>query len=274
VITGVDCDMFWFRHVHVHHRFTNVYRHDGDISQTKIFRASPFQPWSPAYRLQHFYIFALYGLMVISWTWISDFNHLFDLKISDTMRLPKWTPASLSRLFLRKIAHTIVTIAIPLYVLGPGHLKAVLLCYCFVFFIVGILVALILQVSHVNAHGVFYEPGPLQGPFTSHQFTTTLSYGVESRWLTWYLAGVNLHLEHHMFPAVSHRLLPEVSKILKETCRENGIRYPELPSFQSSVVAHYQWLKIMSLRPEEGIKASERLQTVPTSGEAVGQSKL
>ena len=37
--------------------------------------------------------------------------------------------------------------------------------------------------------------------------------------------GLNYHIEHHLFPTVSHTHLPKITPVLKKTCAEFGIPY-------------------------------------------------
>ena len=49
----------------------------------------------------------------------------------------------------------------------------------------------------------------------------------------WYgrlMGGINYQIEHHLFPSVSNQLLPEISPIVRRTCKEFGIEYNHIDS--------------------------------------------
>lgn len=47
--------------------------------------------------------------------------------------------------------------------------------------------------------------------------------------------GINYQIEHHLFPTISHVHFPQISKIVKETCKEYNIPYIESNSIYSAV---------------------------------------
>ena len=47
---------------------------------------------------------------------------------------------------------------------------------------------------------------------------------------TRFYGGINYQIEHHLFPALCSYHLPEISKIVKETCDEFNIKYISNPS--------------------------------------------
>merc|ERR1712232_1245776 len=55
--------------------------------------------------------------------------------------------------------------------------------------------------------------------------------------------GLNHQTEHHLFPTISHVHYPALSKIVKETCDEYGVRYNSYPSFWAAVAGHFNLLK-------------------------------
>ena len=44
-------------------------------------------------------------------------------------------------------------------------------------------------------------------------------------------------------PRICHVNFPAMSRIVKETCREFGVRYSEHESFGAGVASHYRWLR-------------------------------
>ena len=66
---------FWARkHNAMHHGYTNITNHDDDIDLGFFGRLSPHQKRLPFYRFQHYYLWALYGLLPLKWQIYDDFH--------------------------------------------------------------------------------------------------------------------------------------------------------------------------------------------------------
>src|SRR6185369_16889209 len=64
----------WARkHNVVHHTFANITGHDDDIDIGFFGRLSPYQPRMAIHRLQHYYLWVLYGFLPIKWQLYDDF---------------------------------------------------------------------------------------------------------------------------------------------------------------------------------------------------------
>jgi linoleoyl-CoA desaturase len=57
------------------------------------------------------------------------------------------------------------------------------------------------------------------------------------------MGGLNFQVEHHLFPKISHIHYPEISKIVRDTCKEFNVNYIEYPTFISAVGAHLRHLR-------------------------------
>jgi len=79
--------------------------------------------------------------------------------------------------------------------------------------------------------------------------------GVISTLVTHLWGGMNYQIEHHLFPAVSHTHMPEISKITKATALEFGIPYSDNHSWFSSLLNYGKLINLMSLLP---YKATDR----------------
>jgi linoleoyl-CoA desaturase len=63
--------------------------------------------------------------------------------------------------------------------------------------------------------------------------------------LTWYLGGLNFQIEHHLFPKVCHMHLGALSRIVRRTCEDYGVRYRVHPTARAALVAHMQWVRFL-----------------------------
>ena len=81
--------------------------------------------------------------------------------------------------------------------------------------------ALILQVEDTD----YYKHQVL----TSHSFTGTNAF---TAWFTFlFTGGLNLQIEHHLFPTVNHCHLPYIQQIVKDVCKKHDVFYHESKSW-------------------------------------------
>src|SRR5262249_25450649 len=62
------------KHNSIHHTYTNVTGHDDDINLGWLGRLSPHQPRLGFHRLQHLYLWVLYGMLPLKWVFYDDFR--------------------------------------------------------------------------------------------------------------------------------------------------------------------------------------------------------
>jgi linoleoyl-CoA desaturase len=72
VLLGFSSYVWRVKHNVAHHTYTNVDGWDDDVAQTPFARFMPSQPPKPWYRLQHVYVWLLYGVMVLRAHSIAD----------------------------------------------------------------------------------------------------------------------------------------------------------------------------------------------------------
>jgi len=98
-------------------------------------------------------------------------------------------------------------------------------------------------------------PEPTEGSarmplsWTVHQVQTTADFAQGSRFLTWYLGGLNFQIEHHLFPRISHRHYPDLAPIVREVCAEYDVRYDAADSLGAAFLSHWRWIGQMSRSP-------------------------
>ena len=89
----------------------------------------------------------------------------------------------------------------------------------------------------------------LERGFAAHQVETTVDFAQKSKFLCWWLGGLNFQIEHHLFPKICHIHYPALAKIVEATSREYGVKYHVEPTFMSGLRSHYRYLKKMG-RPQ------------------------
>lgn len=81
----------------------------------------------------------------------------------------------------------------------------------------------------------------------AHQVLTSHNFGVDSTIALHMSGGLNMQIEHHLFPGVHYRHYPAISKLVREACVEFGLPYHTSRSVFEAVSKHYDVLKINSV---------------------------
>ncbi|MGH8225716.1 MAG: fatty acid desaturase family protein, partial [Gammaproteobacteria bacterium] len=75
-VVGGSSYIWRWKHVVFHHMYVNVEGHDADIDIAPFGRLSPHQRRRKFYRMQHWYLWPLYGVIAIKWHFFDDFRDL------------------------------------------------------------------------------------------------------------------------------------------------------------------------------------------------------
>ena len=91
----------------------------------------------------------------------------------------------------------------------------------------------------------FADINKIENEWAIHQIETTANFATRNKLISWLVGGLNFQIEHHLFPKISHIHYPAISKIIKQTCAEYGIKYIEFPKMRHAIVSHTTHLKRM-----------------------------
>lgn len=122
---------------------------------------------------------------------------------------------------------------------------------CFSFIPVG-LVSLCFMVSSQMNHLTSECIDVSDRDFYKHQVMTSHSFMDEgiAGWATFiFTGGLNLQIEHHLFPCINHCHLPHIRKIVKQTCKKHDVKYPESSGIVEAFGKYYSHLKELSVAP-------------------------
>jgi fatty acid desaturase (delta-4 desaturase) len=215
-----------------HHTVCNDTVRDGDLD-IGLIRLKKAVPWLPVHRVQHIYVWLLEAMFgPVHMVQNAVFNWF-----SAESRRPLLVP-----FFNLNRALSFVTIAriVATYWLHPSSETVWLTVveYCFG----GLWLAFFFLLSHnfegVRKEGIDYGAGT---DFVQNQVETSSNVG------GWTLiqtnGGLNIQIEHHMFPRVSHCHYDKMLPIVRGFCREKGFRYVHFPTLWDNVVSTYRHLR-------------------------------
>ena len=236
--------MYWKqKHNILHHTYTNITEMDDDLNTGGLLRLSPDQEWHPWHRFQHIYAFPIYSLMSLSWLTFADFRKFFTGRIG-TYKLRKPSAYETTLFFLTKVFYFGYTLILPMFFHPVAY---VLIGFLGVHLVLGFTLAIVFQLAHTVEGNTFPQPHPqtriVENEWAIHEVETTADFAPKSKFIAWYMGGLNFQIEHHLFTKVCHIHYPAISKIVESTCQEFKVSYVSYPTVRSAVAAHYRFLR-------------------------------
>jgi len=248
-LQGANAHLWKLRHISSHHVFPNVPGGDADMDDNGLLRVAPTTPWRRRYRYQHLYAPLLYMLFSLHWIFVYDVQFLFKRDLAN-LRNIRHSAAEVASLLLAKATYLTLTIAVPLLTLDIPRWQ-VPLGFVVMHLVVSLVFVYTLICTHFCEEAEFPAvgaDGSVAGNWAAHQLATSLDYSPTSRLANVLLGGFNCHAAHHLFPDVCHVHYVAISKIVKATAAEFGLRYNELTYF-AAIRSHFRFLKRMGTKP-------------------------
>jgi linoleoyl-CoA desaturase len=264
-LMGVSLDMLgassylWrVKHNVAHHTYTNVESADDDIDLGPLARLSPGQKRLGIHRLQQFYLWVLYGLLIPKWHFIYDFKNVAQAHVARN-RFARPRGWDLVSLIGGKAVFFGWAFVLPMF-FHPWWV--VLLFYAGISYVLGLVLSVTFQLAHCVEEADFPAPPTagekLADAWAIHQVQTTVDFARGNRLLTWYVGGLNFQIEHHLFPRICHVYYPQIAGIVEATCAEYGVRYTAQRTLRAALRSHWRWLRRMGRAPRRGDPVTPR----------------
>jgi linoleoyl-CoA desaturase len=248
-LMGASSYVWRIKHNVVHHTYTNVSGIDDDIDAMPFARLAPDQPRKPFHRLQHIYLWPLYGLFAVNWHTTGDFVHLTRGSIGGALiRWPRGR--EFVGFWLAKAVFVAWAVVIPALV---HPIWQVAVGFAIVSVVLAFTLAVTFQLAHCLEEAEFSTPEAMsavgRAEWARHQVETTVDFAPRNHLLTWYLGGLNFQVEHHLFSRVCHVHYPGMAPIVRDVCARHGIAYRSHGSTFSALGSHARWLRRMGAAP-------------------------
>jgi fatty acid desaturase (delta-4 desaturase) len=246
--TGGSSIVWRYHHQVSHHAYCNDLTLDPDAhSSFPILRLDSSQKWAPWHRFQF-----IYGPISFCFLWISiQFQDLASLLNSQFHLVSFKGTKSLEITLgvLLKVLHFLWIVVLPYQIHGAS---VMLYPWMAVFGFGGFMLAAMFIVSHnVDETKAVEQAGGAKGDWAKQQILTSTSWGGPIG--SFMSGGLNLQIEHHLFPCMAHNLYPEVQKIVKEECAKEGIRYSAYGYLLPNLIDHVKFLYQMG-KPDVDLK--------------------
>jgi linoleoyl-CoA desaturase len=248
-MVGGNAYTWQVQHNVLHHTYTNIHGHDEDLDAGIVVRFSKGAAHKSWHKFQHYYAFALYSLVTISWVVIKDLKKLMKYDRENIYYGQTTTAKELSIIIFSKLAYLAYTVAIPLMFFDVIWWQY-LLCFLTMHLVAGVILSLIFQPAHVVGEADFPMPNDaneIENAWAVHELLTTANFARKNKILNWYAGGLNFQIEHHLFPTICHIHYEALAPIVKQTAEEFGLPYNEFDTFSAAIASHYHVLKELSV---------------------------
>jgi linoleoyl-CoA desaturase len=241
---GASAYMWSKMHNTAHHTFTNVHGYDEDVESVPLLRLSPSTKKMGVHKFQHFYSFAFYCLATISWVFAKDYVKFFKNQVGNFGGKPHPKEEYFWLFFYKAINYTLFLV-LPLIVL-PYAWYQILTGFVLMHLVSGFYLAIVFMLAHIVEDTHFPIPqqnGTLENTWAVHQMYTTADFAERSLMASYLTGGLNLQVEHHLFPNICSIHYRNLAPIVQATAKEHGVPYISYPTFGEAVASHRRFLK-------------------------------
>jgi len=246
---GGNAFMWKLKHNIIHHTYTNVDGVDDDIAKSPVLRQCHTQPWKPAHRLQHIYLWPVYAISSFLWIFLIDISKYFQKRIYTTP-IHNMDRSEHVIFWVSKLLYLVFYVAIPVYAVGWAAWAVGFAC---MHVALGLSLSVVFQLAHVIEETTFEFTGGedvhLESEWAVHQVKTTADFAPDNKVISWLVGGLNFQVVHHLFPRISHVHYPALSAIVSRRCKEFGLTYNCLPNMGVAIRSHYRFMKMLGQRP-------------------------
>lgn len=242
--------MWQYQHTYAHHSHTNDFDKDPDLHHFTVFMRyhKEFKYRKIDSRQKNFlhvlfsYTFTTLGENIEIPIGVLWRNSLYDVvKLDPKSLLQKLCIA------LYISSYALIVIVAPCVAtssLFKGMLRAVVHMMT-----TGLQFAFFSQINHINEASIIAadyerrrENSPTR-PWSVTQVETSNNFASGSYFWLLYANGLNLQIEHHLFPGLNHCHLPLIAPVVKATCEEFGVCYRCYETWSELFGATLQWMK-------------------------------
>jgi len=244
-LLGDNLKNWQIQHNYLHHQYTNIDGIDEDIKPRSWLRFSPYSPYKKIHRFQYIYAPFLYSLLTLN-RFVGDFFSLFHyIKLPLIKKYQFNLVHECIKVVALKMVYIFICIILPI-LLTDYTWWQVLVAFILVHMISSVPVAFIFQSAHV-VEGVGHYPEIITGKkiqtnFVVHEIATTCDFKT-TRFLSWFMGGLDFQVEHHLFSNTSHIHYNQLSIGVEKVIKKFGFKYHKKPGFIPAVISHIKQLK-------------------------------
>jgi len=256
-LIGGSSLMWRYHHQVSHHIHCNDAAFDEDVfSAFPLLRFDARLPRLPIHRWQHVYMWALFPFLQLAFQ-VGDVKAFFQKETAGT-KLRGATRTELNTVLLGKLVHFTLLLA-PAAWAGAAAAAAGAAAFIAM---QGVVLAATFAVSHNVPEAKVAEEtdgAAAERDWGRQQVLTSADWGgVVGNFFT---GGLNLQVEHHLFPAICFVHYPAIARIVADECAKRSVPYfiyPSLPAILGRFVAFMAAMGVAEQRPMKGRLDFER----------------
>jgi len=228
-------------HIVSHHVHTLT--HDDLQDNYPVKRIQPSLPYMWFHRFQHVYIWIVYLFGLPLWTF-ADFFASIPTLFTGKHHMRHLGMGERLENTIGLTVNIFITILLPFFFLHFP--QALLVCLCS-----NIPASLMTVIQIAVNHEVpetqnKVDPKNVKIDWGAHQVLTSHNFGVNSKVALHMSGGLNMQVEHHLFPSVHYTHFHAIAPIVQQACQEFGLTYNTSSSIFVAIKKHYDLLKANS----------------------------
>jgi delta11-fatty-acid desaturase len=234
--------MWYHQHVIGHHAYPNIPFKDPDLAHAPGFmRLHTSVRWKPIHKFQMITLGIIWTLGAALYMTVVPIKALCLGALNRSVKL-------LNISVTRKIAHVLGRLFVVFLLWGwqwyvfQGDLAKQILFTAVPMMIHSLCFMISTQFNHLTPENVAAS----SNEYYTHQVVTSHSFSMKSQFVFWLTGGLNVQIEHHLFPAVNHCHLRQISPIVVRLCKKYSIPYHESTSIFEALSKHFAHVSNMS----------------------------
>jgi fatty acid desaturase len=236
----------WYhQHVIGHHVYTNIHRHDPDMHHgTYLWKYTRQSRFYKHYKWQLYYVLFIWMNLSTSLAFIIDLAFFMQGTYHKTVKM---APITTTRRYIHYIGRIITLYIVFLWPffafdsLLKAFVWSILPMYIF-----GFCFAVSSQFNHITMKNM--ESSDLSDWY-KHQVLTSHTFCPDSLFWFFFTGGLNMQIEHHLFPGVNHWRLRKIQPIVQRVCKKHNVHYHSSDTIGEAIRKHKELLTIMSKNP-------------------------
>ena len=253
--------MWQHQHTYAHHSHTNDFDKDPDLHHfQRLLRVHRRFRYESIYAYQRniLYVLFSYALVVLgTCLWIP----IQFLKDGTMYGIVDFSNRDRAHSAIASVLHLVLYIAIivvgPFLFVSPWKAAA---CAVVHVSATGLFFAFFSQINHLNELSLEKQQKQedstpdsskvklLEKSWAAKQIQTSNNFATTSLFYHFLSNGLNMQIEHHLFPGLNHCHLHIIQSVVQQTCEEYGLEYKNYESWADIVNATLEWLDKLSVQ--------------------------
>eukprot|EP00527_Entomoneis_sp_CCMP2396_P005194 CAMPEP_0198152034 /NCGR_PEP_ID=MMETSP1443-20131203/58232_1 /TAXON_ID=186043 /ORGANISM="Entomoneis sp., Strain CCMP2396" /LENGTH=711 /DNA_ID=CAMNT_0043817915 /DNA_START=125 /DNA_END=2257 /DNA_ORIENTATION=- len=258
------------QHTYAHHSFTNDFDHDPDLHHFHaLIRVHKRFKHHSIYQQQNklWFVILAYSLVVFGTCFWIPVGMIRD---GSLYGIVEWTDRNRrlrsAAMFLHVVCYAGFIVVLPFWTMPWYRALAAVIVHLATS---GLSFAFFSQINHLNEASLMDDATRAKREASRRDARLSKSWAVEqvetsnnfcTNSFAWHILsnGLNLQIEHHLFPGLNHCHLHHIAPVVRETCLEYGVCYKEYNGWIDIFNATLNWLD--KLADEDGATSGRKVK--------------